>query len=380
MLGLVVGVAVAAAGVAPELPLAGVVERIAKLSCQPEATVHPLERTIAVRCKGGTAQLLKARSELCPTAVRDGADGVIFHCGTSFLAAHAGEGTLQIFRLRGLPIRGEDGPPPSPLSAELDKACGSSAAPLRAGDAALAGGDPSLALAAFHDVGRNGPCGRLATERICELNGGDCLQNPVVFDRSGFAGTILEDLLLREARVRAFTGHPFEAVEPLVALGKTSCETNALCRHILTGVLRELPRAATAGALAFAMSLPGKGPYAVELTRAEADTSAALGAPRTGATLLAAITAQVSAADLPDHLLRTAELYKAAHDPAHAAAVTEFARTRLPADSFASPRWRAVTDESPKTKPSEHAALDKELEAARTAASKAHELPARGSQ
>jgi hypothetical protein len=352
---------------------------MAKLSCLPEATVHPLERTIAVRCKGGTAQLLKARSELCPKIVKDGADGVVFHCTTSFLAAHAAEGTLQIFQLRGLPVRGEDGPPPSPLSAVLDEACGPSAAPLRAGDAALAGGDPSMALAAFRDTGRTGPCGRLATERICELTGGACLRKPAVFDRSGFSGAILNDLLLREARVRAFTGHPFEAVEPLTSLGQANCETNALCRHLLVNVLRELPQAETASALAFALSLPGKGPYAVELTRAEADTSAALGAPRVGATLLAAITGQVGAAELPEHLLRTAELYRAADDKAHAAAVTEFARTRLPDDSFASPRWRAVMDESPK-KPLEQAALDKELEAARVAASKAREVPARGSQ
>jgi hypothetical protein len=59
--------------------------------------------------------------------------------------------------------------------------------------------------------------------------------------------------------------------------------------------------------------------------------------------------------------------------------VTEFARTSLPPDSFASPRWRAVTDESPKPAP-DHAALDKELLDARTAASEAHEVPARGSQ
>src|SRR5471032_621047 len=121
---------------APELSLADTVELIAKLPCQPEVSVHPLERSISVRCAGGAAQLLKARSDLCPTAVRDG-ERVVFHCITSLQAA---ESSLQIFRLRGLPIRGEDGPPPSPLSAELDKACGPSAAPLRAGDAALAGG------------------------------------------------------------------------------------------------------------------------------------------------------------------------------------------------------------------------------------------------
>ena len=378
--GAVAGAVAALAVAAPELPLARVVERNAKLSCLPEAAVHPLERSISVRCKGGAAQLLKARSEICPRALKDGADGVVFHCTTSFLAVHAAEGVLQIFQLRGLPIRGEDGPPPSPDSAELDKACGPSAAPLRAGDAALAGGDPSLALAAFREVGRTGPCGRLATERICEMNGGGCLRQPAIFDRSGFSGSLLQDLLLREARVRAFTGHPFEAVAPLVKLGQASCATNALCRHILTSVLREPPQAATADALAFAMSLPGKGPYAVELTRAEADTSAALGAPRTGATLLAAITAQVGAADLPDHLLRTVELYRAARDPAHAAAVTEFARTRLPADSFASPRWRAVTDESPKPEGYGRAALDQELAEAHSAASKASEVPARRSQ
>ena len=379
MIGLVVGAVAALAVAAPELPLAGVVERFADLSCLPSASVRPLERSIAVRCKGGAVRLLKARSKICPNAVKDGEDGVIFNCNTSFLAAHASEGTLLIFQLRGPPVRGEDGPPPSPSSAELDKACGPSAPPLRAGDAALAGGDLTLALAAFRDAGHLGPCGRLATERICELNGGDCFRHPVIFDRSGLTGALLQDLLLREARIRALTGHPFEAVEPLLKLGQPTCANNALCRHILVSVLREPPRAATAGALAFAMSLPGKGPYAVELTRAEADTSAALGAPRTGATLLAAITAQVSAADLPGHLLRTAELYKAARDNAHAAAVTEFARTKLSADSFASPRWRAVMDESPKPKAG-NPELDDELEAARTAASRAHELAARGSQ
>ena len=363
---------------APELSLADTVELIAKLPCQPEVSVHPLERSISVRCAGGAAQLLKARSDLCPTAVRDG-ERVVFHCITSLLAAQAAESSLQIFRLRGLPIRGEDGPPPSPLSAELDKACGPSAAPLRAGDAALAGGDPSLALAALHEAGHTGPCGRLATERICELEGGDCLRLPVVFDRSGFASVLLQDLVLREARARAISGHHFDAVEPLLRFGKTGCGTSALCRHILVAVLREAPQAKTADALALALSLPGKGPYSVELARAEADTSALLGAPRTGASLLAAITAQVTAADLPEHLLRTAELYKAARDPAHAAAVTDFARTRLPADSFASPRWRAVTDESAKAAPASHAALDKELEAAHAAALQARDLPARGS-
>ncbi|HEX4382812.1 MAG TPA: hypothetical protein VH083_07680 [Myxococcales bacterium] len=378
MMGIVVAVLVAQ--VAPELPLAGVVERIANLSCRPEVAVHPLERTISVRCKGGITQLLKAKSEICPTAERDGVDGVVFRCATSLLAAHANEGSLQIFKLRGLPVRGEDGPPPTPLAAELDKACGPSAPPLRAADAALAGGDVSIALAALRDVGRTGPCGRLATERLCELTGEECLRRPVVFDRSGFSGSLLQDLLLREARVRAFTGHPFEAVEPLMKLGQAGCASNALCRHILVVVLRELPQAPTADALALALSLPSKGPHAVSLTRAEADTSALLGAPRTGATLLAAITAQVGAADLPDHLLRTAELYRAAQDEAHAAAVTEFAQTKLPAATFASPRWRAVMDESPKPKGFEHAALDKELEAARTAASQAHGVPARGSQ
>jgi hypothetical protein len=364
---------------APELSLADTVERIAALPCLPEAYVHPLERTISVKCTGGAAQLLKARSDLCPTAARDG-DRVLFHCTTGRIAAHATEGALQIFRLRGLPIRGEDGPPPSPLSAELDKACGPFAAPLRAGDAALAGGDAALALAAFHDVGRTGPCGRLATERSCELQGGDCLQQAVIFDRSGFTGAILQDLTLREARVRAMTGHPFDAVEPLLRFGKKNCEQSALCRHILVVVLREAPQAKTADALALALSLPGKGPYSIELTRAEADTSAALGAPRAGATLLAAITAQVSAAELPEHLLRTAELYQAARDTAHAAAVTDFARTRLPADSFASPRWRAVTDESPKPAAKDDGTFAKELEAAHAAALQARDHSARRSQ
>jgi hypothetical protein len=378
MMGIVVAVLVAQ--VAPELPLAGVVERIANLSCRPEVAVHPLERTISVRCTGGTASLLRAKSEICPVVARDGLDGVVFHCTTSLLAAHSAEGSLQIFKLRGLPVRGEDGPPPSPPAAELDKACGPWAPALRAADAALAGGDVSIALAALRDVGRMGPCGRLATERICELTGDDCLRRRVIFDRSGFSGSLLEDLLLREARVRAFTGHPLEAVEPLMKLGRAGCASNALCRHVLAVVLRDSPQAPTADALALALSLPVKGPYAVSLARAEADTSALLGAPRAGATLLAGITAQVSADELPDHLLRTAELYKAAQDEAHAAAVTEFARTRLPAAAFASPRWRAVMDESPKPRTFEHVGLDKELEAARTAASTAREVPARGSQ
>src|SRR4051812_40679457 len=109
---------IAVLAVAAELPLADTVERIANLDCEPAVETRPLERTVAVRCPAGAARLLRARSDLCPTAAREG-DRVVFHCATSRLAAHASPGVLQLLRLRGLPIRGEDGPPPGPPSAEL---------------------------------------------------------------------------------------------------------------------------------------------------------------------------------------------------------------------------------------------------------------------
>jgi len=96
------------------------------------------------------------------------------------------------------------------------------------------------------------------------------------------------------------------------------------------------------------LSLPDwdRGPLAVELSEAGGALAVRMGAPDFGGHILAAAVADLEARGdakaLPEHLLVTAETYLAARDFVRAELIAEFAQTRLPKGTFASPRWKRV--------------------------------------
>jgi len=244
---------------------------------------------------------------------------------------------------------------------------------LRLGDIALALDDPEQALAAYQQASKpSSPVAALATLRRCELID-ECL--PILLDPRGYPEAQRAEARLRIARQLAFHGKWAEVVGLLAEIPKAKvaeayrAETLRLQRRLLIGALTvpvSPPAVSTAStddagasqsdartiedddrltkALELYLNDPDRltGRYAEELTDAAAEAAAHLGTPRFGAHILAAVFPAVSVKHRSGHLLRTAELYLDDEDPAHAEAILEFARTRLPASELRAPRWRKV--------------------------------------
>jgi hypothetical protein len=378
--------------------------------------IEPLLSRLELTLKGGGVRGLQGKSRLCPTLITN-SDSPALSCTTQRFSATLDpkSGAVTLVALRGLPWHLDaDGPPrwsydpdvltrpltcPGATAAakaecsfqtgQLDRAFeelsalkdGSSRgfAALRQGDIALALDDPERALAAFDEASTpSSPVASLATLRRCELIG-DC--TPVMLEPRTYPEVLRPEAQLRIARELAFHGKWGEVVELLSETARTKpanennrAEQLRLQRRLLIGALTvpsALDGAETAKArtdddrLTQALELYLKDPDrlagrdAEDLTDAAAEAAAHLGSPRFGAHILAAIFPEVAAKHRGSHLLRTAELYLDDDDAAHAEAILEFARTRLPASALRAPRWRQVAKRL--KQPEDHVRADEAL-------------------
>ncbi len=263
-----------------------------------ELTVDALSRVIRLRPSKGkdnatalAAKLAAHAGALCPrVTVRDGA--VELTCRSHRIEAQLGsEGKaryLDINELRGLPWRsGPDAAPNyffDPWRVGLGQGCLAKAgaargecelkdghilaaagyfraaltgqhrqmASLRLGDLALRTGDPLTAGGWYHRVGSFGVFGRMAAERLCELNG-ECLGSSEdvwkVFDPNGLPEPLRAESLMRAARAEAYLGRVRSAVrimaDQIQAHGMASLcreEAELLCRRILLQGMNEAAR------------------------------------------------------------------------------------------------------------------------------------------
>jgi len=337
-----------------------------------------LESTIEVLTASGAP--LKARLPLLSTPCRPVnplSDELVLHCSTGRLDAaiveSKGRRYLDLRELRGIPTNdGEEGPPLfdyPPDQVGLGKACPGDTeaargecffelgqnekaqvllasalkkeetrnfAALRLGDLALRRRDPNRALAIYAMAGDEGPWGRLATERICELTG-LCLREAglPVYDPVALPPAMADELAMRQVRALALLGRWSEAMERLATMLDASpaiCmgQTKMLCRRLTLAALHtpDCPREA---ALSTYLRLPLflTGPLAAELARAAGEDSSELGAPEYGATLLSATARLADRRDLLAHARETIALYQAAHDPIRAHVMWSWANTRL---------------------------------------------------
>lgn len=252
-------------------------------------------------------------------------------------------------------------------------------ATVRLGDIALSTGDPTTAVGWYHRAGLLGIFGRVARARICEMDG-DCLGSTEgvkrAFDASGLSDAVRVDLTLRAIRAEAFSGRFDSAITMLRDQFRTNgvtsvCRgsTEPFCRRLILETMRfqlTVPApdpyavlhvgdaAETSGdddeaarkqvetqrrqareladtSIEVYMALPqwDRGLLAVELAAAAADLAGHIGAPVFGGNLLAIVAPQVPPAGLPEHLLRSAELFLAGKELARAQVVVEYLSTRL---------------------------------------------------
>jgi hypothetical protein len=380
--------------------------------------VEPIAGRVVLETRDAAAVARKVRAvsrTLCPEVGVE-ADAVVLRCSSRLLAValapHAGGQSLEVRLLQVAPWTGRDGLPSVPLDParlELGAACpgnspagagecalaagqlqraeeqfreagegaGASLAALRLGDLSARAGDLDEAVRHWKKVSPVTPFGRLAAARLCETDP-RCASSP----RAAFLLSPVDahpavrgDLVLRQARLEAFAGKALEAAQTLAGEhGRTgACAAEPiLCGDILLAALRE-PGARGAQALTLYLNTPSRdrGPLAVDLARAAAERSAAAGGPAFGANLLSAVSGQVPAARLGDHLARAGELYLEGGDRIRASVVLEFARSRLPRAQMESPRWtrlsRAVAARpgaAAHAQPPEVAGAEKDLEAA----------------
>jgi hypothetical protein len=302
-------------------------------------------------------------------------------------------------------------------------------AALRLGDIALFTGDPATALAWYDRTGTLGVYGRVARTRTCEIDGnclGSTLELLKIFDSSGLPLPVRAEMTMRTIRAEAYQDH-FAAVLKLLAdkIGDHGPEAlcagsvDRLCRRILLEIIRQktisdepeefdsaspyrfgasapvvaggpktkkedAPAAAARAAadkdeqlalaekaLSLYLTLPNwdRGPYAVELAQAAADSAQRMGAPTFGGNILAAVAPMVPSAALPEHLAHAAELFIEGGEEMRARVLVEYAMT-LPAHKVQTARWKAIQRGLAALDPSdrERLAIDPEAVAKETAA------------
>jgi hypothetical protein len=351
--------------------------------------VEPLASRIRLQVRDPVAlarHLRNASRTLCPAVGVEG-DAVYVRCTSRLISAtlvpHAGGQSLEVRHLQVPPWAGRDGLPqvpfdPSRLSLgapcpgdtpagagecalasgqiqraeerfrEAREGPGAPLAALRLGDLAARAGDLQEAVRIWKEVSPGSPFGRLAAARLCETDP-RCVasgRSAFLFAPTDAHPALRADLVLRRARLDAFQGKALEAAQALApefAHGGGCTAEPQLCGDVLLAALRE-PGARGAQALALYLAVPSRdrGPLAVELAAAAAERAAASGAPVFAATLLSAVSGQVGAPLLGDHLARTAELYLEGGDRARSGVVLEFARSRLPRSALASARWTRI--------------------------------------
>jgi hypothetical protein len=380
----------AAASPAPPPPHADGVEaleHVALPSAPAAVRVRSLAQVVVLSAPSNAAALARAirsaRRAVCPE-VETRPGEVVLRCRSNRVVARvvprAHGALLELAEARGLPWSGDDAPPLLPFDPEragLGKPCPGSTpsgraecllargdeaaaraalaeegavpdhAALRLGDLAHAAGDLRAAATHWAHV-EAAPWARLAAARLCEL-AAPCLAAPraaALFATEGLPPALARDLAARWARALAFAGQPLEALRALAeaAPEASACAAApALCQRVAAAALR-LRGPPAAEALTLWVELPARdrGPAAWEAQTAAALVAERHGAPAFAAGLLASAAARAPAAELPEHLLRTAELYLAAGDRVRAGVVLDFARARARRDALPGPRWAAV--------------------------------------
>jgi hypothetical protein len=341
-----------------------------------------------------TEQLGAAPSWLCPDWQRQG-ERLLLTCRTRRLQARviarSGRRYLDVQELRGLPRGGEEdrlevfydppraglgGPCPGTTPAgrgECALAAGDrreaerqwllalrgdsrTLAALRLGDLAEAAGDLAAAVRWWLGAGTEGPFGRLAAARLCELRGG-CGEGRAgraarLFDAGELPEPMGSELALRGARLAAFAGDTGALVQRIEAVlsrgsGDGACVTQAerMCRRLLLSALEDGGGDETGRrALESYLRLPRRpaAPYHVALARAAAARAAALGAPVFAGHLQASVLPEVAAGEVEDHLAETAGLYLKGGDRPRARVVLEYTEARLGVLRASGTRWRAL--------------------------------------
>ena len=370
-------------------------ERIAlpKLRGTVDLEVDPLGAQIhltAPRDLGAVAAKVSASlGNICPRWEVSGSR-VVLKCRSKRLAANlASDGArryLDIHELRGLPREGREqrldlfydpvrvglgGPCPgrSPAArgecalrdgqlaeAELQWRLGVEShdrtfSALRLGDLAARRNDFSAAALMWSRAGSNGPFGRLAVARLCELRG-DCLASDTghLFDAGEIFEPVRTELALRGARVDAFAGRTPQVLRRLSEIiarpQAGGCVTigQEFCRRVMLHALEDRGADGGKAALEVYLRLPARteGAYVVEMARAAAARAAEIGAPVFAANLLASVAGSVRPDESPEHLLRTAEFYLRGNDQPRAQLLLEYAETRLGPRQLAGTRWAAV--------------------------------------
>lgn len=269
-------------------------------------------------------------------------------------------------------------------------------AALRLGDIALFTGDPATALGWYERAGTLGVYGRVARTRTCEIDGsclGATFELQKLFDSSGLPLPVRAEMTIRTIRAEAYQDH-FATV--LRLLGEKIADTgpealctagvDRLCRRILLEIIRqktisdepeeiesspthkpgaavvvvagrtktkkddahaaadkEQQHALSEKALALYLALPNwdRGPYAVELAEAAADSAQRMGAPTFGGNILAAVAPMVPSAELLEHLAHAAELFVEGGEEMRARVLVEYAMSLAP-HKIQTPRWKAI--------------------------------------
>jgi hypothetical protein len=222
---------------------------------------------------------------------------------------------------------------------------------LRLGDLAARRGDYNAAALMWTRAGTLGPFGRLAAARLCELRG-DCMEGKAkgLFEGGELKEPMRTELALRAARVDAFAGRHAKVLKHLTdvmdrpAVGGCVTLGATFCRRLVSWALEVDGGDDARAALELYLSLPGRtgGPEAVQMGRAAAELAANLGAPVFGGNLLASVAGSVPLADMPEHLVRTAELFLAGGDRARAQLLLDYAESRLLRRQLSGGRWAGV--------------------------------------
>jgi hypothetical protein len=352
-----------------------------RLTLKPSAKTPDVDRFVK--------QLARHPSALCRNAVAEGTK-LIITCESSLLqlSLRTQQNTriLEIREVRGLPWRGmvEEivSKPFDPSTVGLGDACpgsttlgkaecalskgdralaetlyrqslkatGAPLAHVRLGELALRVGDTTAALSAFEEgAASDGPFGRLAKARVCELTG-NCFDSHMdrIFDLRNVPDPLADEMTLRRARIEAFLGKPADGAKHL-SERPDACRPSAieLCQRILLAALQTPTLDGDALPLFLSFSLRDEPPMRLQLAQAAAEASVRVGAPGFAATLLSAATPAASSAELPAHLLRVAQLYRLADDDVRASVVLEFAASRFGPALMKKPEWRRVSAHLP---------------------------------
>jgi tetratricopeptide (TPR) repeat protein len=365
-------------------PIARVVLSVDSLAMRIDMTTTADPRAIYQR-------FVASNPQLCPYISRAG-NTVVLQCRTPRIEArldpNGGRPVLEIRQVRGLPLS-EDGDQIwffyHPIALKYGSACPGDTAPargechfkagrfteaalefrkalqgesrrlaaLRLGDISLRTGDPATAAGWYRMAGRHGSYGRLAVARLCEL-GGACLgeMRKRVFDASMLPEPLRGEMLLRAARAHAYIGAVKDSMVNLLDAIRSSTricddDTRVLCRRLVLFALKFPDTDGGLEALESYLNLPlrTEGFLAIELVRAAAEKALDIGAPLFAGHLLAASVPWVEGADvdaISDHLLRSAEMYLVAKDPARARTLYEYAEGRLGRKRLLGPRWATV--------------------------------------